>query len=122
MYVRIKGRKLGKAERRQIKEVKMTEPEFIEKLEAILEAGDIVLNPPDDLAEFINKETLKKLRVAQILALIREAGYVKLAKDQHLPQAPVTLIDKMVKQRLTRSPYSLAQQDMLKAGWRKIEL
>lgn len=44
----------------------MTE-ELREKIDAILEAGELILNPPDDLAEFINKSAVSISRVAQIL-------------------------------------------------------
>ena len=43
----------------------------------------------------------------QILALIKEAGYVKLVKDQSMPEL---------------AGYKVAQEELLKAGWRKVEL
>ena len=43
-----------------------------DKIDAILEAGEIMLNPPDDLAEFIDKNAVKQSRADQILTLISE--------------------------------------------------
>ena len=43
-----------------------------EKIDAILEAGEMFLNAPDDLAEFIDKPAVKRSRTDQILALICE--------------------------------------------------
>jgi len=43
-----------------------------EKIDAILEAGEMFLNAPDDLAEFIDKPAIKRSRTDQILALICE--------------------------------------------------
>ena len=48
----------------------------------------------------------------QILALIKEAGYVKLAEIQTLPFLNV---------RVSDATYRIAQDDMLSAGWRKVE-
>lgn len=41
-------------------------------------------------------------------------GNCYLKAKREVPQAPVELIDAMVAQKLYRSPYVLAQQDMLK--------
>lgn len=40
-----------------------------EDVDAILEAGDLFLKPPDDLAEFIDSGAVKTSRTDQILAL-----------------------------------------------------
>ena len=49
----------------------------------------------------------------QILTLLKENGYVKLADDQELPECT----------DYWRSwGYSQAQQDMLKAGWKKVKV
>ena len=49
-----------------------------------------------------------------ILGLIKEAGYVKLADDQNLPVIP--------RGSYSNADYLRGQSDMLKAGWRKVEL
>ena len=62
------------------------------------------------LVECFNEEA------TEILALIKEAGYVKLADDQDLPQNPMS-------QNITLGRlYQRAQQEMLAAGFRKVEL
>lgn len=50
----------------------------------------------------------------QILALIKDAGYVKLAGNQSLPHIPYT--------GLARQKYHEAQQDMLKEGFRRVKV
>ena len=52
------------------------------------------------------------------LALVKEAGYVKLDKDQSLPKIPYDLSDEYC----SYYGYSGGQQDMLKATWRKVKL
>ncbi len=54
--------------------------------------------------------------VDEVLALIKEAGYVKLAKDQTLPPYSGNLIDLGVRVEKARDIV------LLKAGWRKVEL
>ena len=54
----------------------------------------------------------------QILTLIKEAGYVKLADNQELPENPYCYEDECSK----HTGYSWAEQRMLEAGFRKIEL
>ena len=49
----------------------------------------------------------------QILTLVKEAGYVKLADDQSLPDGGFYE---------TTAGYSEAVRIMLKAGWRKINM
>jgi len=60
----------------------------------------------------------------QILALIKEAGYVKLADDQNLPS--YELPDKPLAQSEWWSGYATGhiegKEAMLKAGFRKVEL
>lgn len=58
------------------------------------------------------------LLVDQILALIKEAGYVKLADDWGLPDgfAYKGCGDREYTQ------YCAGQTDMLKEGWRKVEI
>ena len=59
-----------------------------------------------------------------ILALIKEAGYVRLSKDQSLPKPPVFYDDWGGESGL--EAYGQAQQDMLKVkegkAFRKVEL
>ncbi len=59
--------------------------------------------------------------VAQILTLIKEAGYVKLADDQTLPEIPVNFYDYQ-----DVADYRAGQYFMLKVVdgkvWRKVEL
>jgi len=45
---------------------------------------------------------------------IKQAGYVKLSDDQSLPHIPYI--------GLAREKYNEAQQDMLKSGFRRVEL
>lgn len=72
-------------------------------------------------------------QVDQILTLIKEAGYVKLADDQSLPENPkantkLGNIDyHYIRGKLyyrafdnIHTVYKQAQQDMLKQGWRKV--
>jgi len=51
-----------------------------------------------------------------ILTLIKEAGYVKLANSQGAPK------DEHWQGYHQRSAYSNAQQEMIQAGWRKVEI
>jgi len=94
-------------------ELREKDEELREKLDAILEAGKMMLNAPEDLAEFIDKKAVKQSRTDQILALIKQ-NYVRLAKDQSLPS---------VRNAVNKSynDYMLGQEDMLKANFRKIE-
>ena len=46
----------------------------------------------------------------------KQAGYVQLDEDQNLPP-----IDKITHSRYWFTPYELAQQDMLKAGFKKVK-
>ena len=50
-----------------------------ERIEGILEAGDMMLNPPDDLAGFVDKGAVKKSRTDQILQACKEAGFIDKA-------------------------------------------
>ena len=54
----------------------------------------------------------------QILTLIKEAGYVKLADNQELPENPYSFED----EGREYEGYTWAEQRMLEAGFRKIEL
>ena len=51
------------------------------KIETILEAGDVFLNPPDDLADFISKREVKESRVDQILNLKGDGWRIAIIKD-----------------------------------------
>ena len=72
--------------------------------EAFLAFRSIHSNPKSRADEFSS----------QILALIKQAGYVRLADDQILPE------------KILPYPYTKgekhAQQDMIAAGWRKVNL
>ena len=84
----------------------------------------------EEIAEFLAKDTGLDYRDAnfledadQILALIKQAGYVKLSDDQSLPvpdNKPVFLSKDM--KEVYDTAYSIAQDDMLKAGFRRVEL
>lgn len=53
---------------------------------------------------------------AVILALLKQAGYVRLSEDQSLPE-----LSKLGSwSRLWQDGYEMCQQDMLKAGFKKI--
>lgn len=62
-------------------------------------------------------------KILKILALLKEAGYVKLAKDQTPPPNKYEGdIDIWQNIRLaSRQGYALAQQDMLAANFKKVE-
>lgn len=55
----------------------------------------------------------------QILVLIEQAGYVQLDPDQNRPKNPHSIYGTGLEQ-LAHDDYADGQQDMLKAGWRKI--
>ena len=63
-------------------------------------------------------------RVDEILALIKEAGYVRLADDQSLPALTniVSGIRTKSKDGWFLSGQCLAFDRMFRAGWRKLEL
>jgi len=64
----------------------------------------------------VHPDTNKCLLVYQILKIIKEAGYVQLADDQSLPELPAPLnLD-------YREGYLKAQEDILKSGFRRVEL
>ncbi len=59
----------------------------------------------------------------QILALIKEAGFVGLDPDQSLPDIPLLTTrhdDPGYLDGWIRNASEKTQQDMLKAGWRKV--
>ena len=74
----------------------MTEPSKQEKLEkgidTILEAGDMMLNPPDDMAEFIDKAAIKKSRLDQLISLLADDGLgwegTSYYVSSHIPPIP----------------------------------
>jgi len=84
----------------------------------------------EKIAEFLAKDTGLDYRDAnflgdadQILALIKEAGYVKLADDQGLPEPEIE------KSKLSRfgknwytTGYMECRGEMLKSGFRRVEL
>jgi len=51
----------------------------------------------------------------EIVALVKEAGYVRLSQDQSLPNKPPYLT-------LAQGGYKQALVDICEAGWRKVEL
>ncbi len=53
-------------------------------------------------------------KAKEILAVIKETGYVKLVDDQSLPEIPMSLRD--------YDGYERCKEDMVKAGWRKVEV
>jgi len=53
-----------------------------EEIDAILEAGDLMLNAPSDLAEFIDNPSIKRSRTSQILVLFKE----RLERHRHVPR------------------------------------
>lgn len=53
----------------------MTTNEAREKLGAILKAGDLMLNAPSDMGEFIDKEAIYKSRIDQIFTILKQLGY-----------------------------------------------
>ena len=99
----------------------------ISKLRGILDAGDMMLNPPEDMDGFIDKEAVKQSRIEQILS-IPEIAIVD--RDAELPENKMKCsmriigepeITKQVQEDIERemSIYEMAQQDMLKAGYVK---
>ncbi len=70
-------------------------------------------------------------KAKEILAVIKETGYVKLADDQSLPDKQfikfkaIPELTMPVQKELADTAimvYEQSQQDMLKAGWRKMEV
>ena len=59
-----------------------------------------------------------RVEVGFMFDLITEAGYVRLAADQDCPSPTLKTATYVYEMRL----YLKAQQDMLKAGFRKVEL
>ena len=81
----------------------------------------------DRINDCVNRQSFTPTDLDQILALIKETGYVKLASDQRTPLIPAyyySVVDNQGKtnSKLKQESYAVAQQDMLKAGWRKVEL
>jgi len=73
--------------------------------------------------KFLNKEWIGFRVAHQILALVKEEGYVKLADDQGLPEPEIE------KSKLSRfgknwytTGYMECRGEMLKSGFRKVEL
>ena len=84
-----------------------------EKISKLIQ--DNSMNLMDSTITGANMPTRTWAEVAgQILALVREAGYVKLADDQSLPY--LTRDDPDLESRLN---YAV---DMKRRGWRKVEL
>ena len=59
--------------------------------------------------------------VTPLFALAKEVGWVRLAEDQNLPHNPFDA-RKNYEESERRNAYNEGQQDMLKEGWRKVEL
>lgn len=62
---------------------------------------------------------------AEILAFVKEVGYVKRAEDQSLPNDPTHTGKRFYKageKRAFTTGYFACGQDMLKAVWRKIQV
>lgn len=80
----------------------------------------------DRINDCVNRQSFTPTDLDQILALIALI-YVKLASDQRTPLIPAyyySVVDNQGKtnSKLKQESYAVAQQDMLKAGWRKVEL
>jgi len=59
----------------------------------------------------------------QILALIKEAGYVRLSQDQSLPELNLPTLSGNRSLEITITSFAKKiRGDMLKASWRKVEL
>jgi len=54
--------------------------------------------------------------------LIKQAGYVKLSDDQNLPEVPEYFAYNPEHPLDLFDTYEMAQQDMLKSGFRRVEL
>jgi disulfide oxidoreductase YuzD len=82
---------------------------------------DIPIEPiflvPDDEISTAQKRNREKLAKA-ILQTLTSLGYVKLADEQKLPENRHTIGGAYY---MVRDAYSEAQQDMLNAGFRKVE-
>ena len=108
-------------------EVSFREAEYmlLEPLKDLLWAdgkhfGDCT-NEPQTCCRCLHEGYLKE--ADQILALIKEVGYVKLADDQSLPKIPEIASDlsgyqRFIKDQPIAGIYITAQQDMHKEGWR----
>jgi len=102
--------------------------ELREKIDAIFRAY-VFMTSNSELSEFLDKDAMQESGVDQILAAIKEAGYVKLADDQSLPSPnyyktvnPNQLAREKELWQCRVAGYSDAIQDMLKAGFRRVEL
>lgn len=92
----------------------MDERKLREKIAQLLQNNSS--NIIDNIITGAGMPTKSWMEVAkQTIALIKEAGYVKLAEDQNLPENyfPPGTIGFAMREK--------AEQDMLKAGWRKVE-
>ena len=74
------------------------------------------------LSPLVKEEADRPFVADQILALIEEAGYVKLADDQSLPEQLTWCSLDGVAIRGATSVYTIAQWDMLRDGWQKVEI
>ena len=54
----------------------------------------------------------------KVAHLAGEYGYVQLAEDQRLPSIPAEIVNGW---EIHKRYYQQAQQEMLKAGWRKVK-
>jgi len=56
-------------------------------------------------------------KVNEILSRLKEDGWVRVEKESELPKSPLALLAGW---HAYRRYYEIAQQDMVKAGWRKV--
>jgi len=111
----------------------MTEQELIERINHII-ANKIwctrtrtqdPLQRFEYLADSTKRDYYNRAKYVtyDIIDLIKQSGYVRLCDGQRLPPTPLPVDTDATRQPLTfRDGYKWSQQDMLKAGFRKVEL
>jgi len=109
----------------------MTEQELKEKIARQIWMDDSGSDTGWPTSPKIRKEGVCWRIADQILALIKEAGYVKLADNQDLPSnlfikfkanSKLTMVAQKELGDTAIMAYKQSQQDMLQAGWKKVKL
>ena len=87
----------------------MTEQELREKIANLL-YGELTYRNYLAIPEVRHNADIM---ISKVLAIIKEAGYAKLAEDQTLPPILTSIVDSINRNTL---------RILLEAGWRKVEL
>ncbi len=96
---------------------------LIDKLIGILDAGDLMLNPPEDMVEFIDKGAIKLCRLDQLLKACKEAGmeFVDREAERGGILVPVISLGKIIGWRMPTEYEEILLNSMVKANWHKTE-